>query len=446
MKVAIIGAGVSGLTCAWLLHPHHEVTVYESEPVVGGHSNTVEFDCDGKVYRIDTGFIVYNDRNYPNFMKLLSRLAIRGVPTAMSFAVRCDRTGIEYSGSGLAGVFAQKRNLLRPSFLRMVSDILRFNRAGAEDSERDLGTMTVGEYLRQNGYGTSFSEHYLLPMGAAIWSCPTGTFADFPIQFILEFYRNHGLLSLTNRPQWYTIPGGSRRYVERLSAPFAKSIRTSSAVQRVARDADGVNVMTSGDTSRFDEVIFACHSDQALRMLEQSSGLEEKVLSGFPYQINEAVLHTDSAVLPRSRKAWSAWNYRIADSKDAAATVTYNMNILQHIESPRTFCVTLNDSEQISGSAVISKHKYAHPVFTTQRAVLQSMHDQLIRRNRTSFCGAYWGNGFHEDGVNSALAVCRRYGVLDIDGTLDTTISEQSLLRTADLARRTSTASGGSHA
>lgn len=446
MKVAIIGAGVSGLTCAWLLHPHHEVTVYESEPVVGGHSNTVEFDCDGKIFRIDTGFIVYNDRNYPNFMKLLSRLAVRGVPTAMSFAVRCDRTGIEYSGSGLAGVFAQKRNLLRPSFLRMVSDILRFNRAGAEDSERDLGTMTVGEYLRQNGYGASFSEHYLLPMGAAIWSCPTGTFADFPIQFILEFYQNHGLLSLTNRPQWYTIPGGSRRYVERLSAPFAKSIRTNSAVQRVVRDADGVSVMTSSDTSRFDEVIFACHSDQALRMLEQPSGLEEKVLSGFPYQINEAVLHTDSSVLPRCRKAWSAWNYRIADSKDTAATVTYNMNILQHIQSPKTFCVTLNDSEQISDSAVISKHKYAHPVFTTQRAVVQSMHDQLIRRNRTSFCGAYWGNGFHEDGVNSALAVCRRYGVLDIDGTLDTNVSEQSLLRTGDLSRRSTTASGGSHA
>ena len=446
MKVAIIGAGVSGLTCAWLLHPHHEVTVYESEPVVGGHSNTVEFDCDGKIFRIDTGFIVYNDRNYPKFMKLLSRLAVRGVPTAMSFAVRCDRTGIEYSGSGLAGVFAQKRNLLRPSFLRMVSDILRFNRAGAEDSERDLGTMTVGEYLRQNGYGTSFSEHYLLPMGAAIWSCPTGTFADFPVQFILEFYRNHGLLSLTNRPQWYTIPGGSRRYVERLSAPFAKSIRTNSAVQRVVRDADGVSVMTSSDISRFDEVIFACHSDQALRMLEQPSGLEEKVLSGFPYQINEAVLHTDSSVLPRCRKAWSAWNYRIADSKDTAATVTYNMNILQHIQSPKTFCVTLNDSERISDSAVISKHKYAHPVFTTQRAVVQSMHDQLIRRNRTSFCGAYWGNGFHEDGVNSALAVCRRYGVLDIDGTLDTNVSEQSLLRTGDLSRRSTTASGGSHA
>ena len=447
MKVAIVGAGISGLTCAWLLHPHHEITVYESEPVVGGHSNTVEFDCEGKTYRIDTGFIVYNDRNYPNFMKLMARLAIRGVPTAMSFAVRCDRTGIEYSGSGLAGVFAQKRNLLRPSFLRMVADILRFNRAGAEDAERDLGTITVGEYLSRNGYGSAFSEHYLLPMGAAIWSCPTGTFADFPIQFILEFYRNHGLLSLTNRPQWYTIPGGSRRYVERLSAPFAQNIRTSSPVQRVERDADGVKISSAGDVSRFDEVIFACHSDQALRMLGQPSGLEEKVLSGFPYEINEAVLHTDSSVLPRCRKAWSAWNYRIgeSDSNVAAATVTYNMNILQHIQSDRTFCVTLNDTQQISDSSVISRHKYAHPVFTTQRAILQSMHDQLIRRNRTSFCGAYWGNGFHEDGVNSALAVCRRFGVLDIDGTLDANISEQSLLRSID-PRRSTVSPGGSHA
>jgi predicted NAD/FAD-binding protein len=448
MKVAIIGAGISGLTCAWLLHPHHDITLYESESVVGGHSNTVEFDSEGKTYRIDTGFIVYNDRNYPNFTKLLNRLAIRGVPTEMSFAVRCDRTGIEYSGSGLAGVFAQKRNLLRPSFLRMVADILRFNRAGAEDAERDLGTMTVGEYLSRNGYGTAFSEHYLLPMGAAIWSCPTGTFADFPIQFILEFYRNHGLLSLTNRPQWYTIPGGSRRYVERISAPIMTRIRTSSPVQRVERDADGVTVSAAGDVSRFDEVIFACHSDQALRMMGQPSGLEEKVLSGFPYEINEAVLHTDSSVLPRCRKAWSAWNYRIGQSGGdaSAATVTYNMNILQHIQSSKTFCVTLNDSDQIAESAVISRHRYAHPVFTSQRAVLQSMHEQLIRRNRTSFCGAYWGNGFHEDGVNSALAVCRRFGVMDIDGTLDATISEQSRLRSVDTTRRSAAAPGGSHA
>lgn len=448
MKVAIVGAGVSGLTCAWLLHPHHQITVFESEPVVGGHCNTIEVVCDDKVYRVDTGFIVYNDRNYPNFMKLLTRLAIRGVPTEMSFAVRCDRTGIEYSGSGLAGVFAQKRNLLRPSFLRMVRDILRFNRSGLEDADRDLGTLTVGEYLLQNRYGPGFSQHYLLPMGAAIWSCPTGTFSEFPVQFILEFYRNHGLLSLTKRPQWFTIPGGSRRYVERISAPFTQSIRTSDGVQRVERDTDGVTISSEGGISRFDEVIFACHSDQALRMLGQPTGLEGKVLSGFPYQVNEAVLHTDSSVLPRCRKTWSAWNYRIGESgSDAsAATVTYNMNILQHIQSPSTFCVTLNDSDHISDSAVISRHRYAHPVFTTQRAVLQSMHDQLIRKNRTSFCGAYWGNGFHEDGVNSALAVCRRFGVLDIDGTLDVNSSEQPSPRTMDTSRSSSFARGVAHA
>jgi len=235
--------------------------------------------------------------------------------------------------------------------------------------------------------------------------------------------------------------------VERISAPFAQNIRTSSPVQRVERDADGVTISSAGDVSRFDEVIFACHSDQALRMLGQPSGLEEKVLSGFPYEINEAVLHTDSSMLPRCRKAWSAWNYRIGESGGhvAAATVTYNMNILQHIQSSKTFCVTLNDTQQISDSSVISQHKYAHPVFTTQRAILQSMHDQLIRRNRTSFCGAYWGNGFHEDGVNSALAVCRRFGVMDIDGTLDANISEQSLLRSID-PRRSTVAPGGSHA
>jgi len=421
MKIAIVGGGISGLSCAWLLHKKYDIAVFESERRPGGHSNTMEFERDGRDYRIDTGFIVYNDRTYPNFMRLLKQLDIEGTPTEMSFAVRCDRTGIEYSGSGLGGVFAQKRNLLMPSFLRMVIDILRFNRQGISDADVVSGSVTVGEYLTKNGYSRRFAEHYLLPMGASIWSCPTGTFADFPIQFILQFYRNHGLLSLTNRPQWYTIPGGSRKYVDKLTSAFTDRIVAGSPVRRVARDSDGVTVTTDQGESRFDEVIFACHSDQALSLLQDSTCLESSVLSAFPYEQNEAILHTDSSVLPRCRNAWSAWNYRIDRQPSARATITYNMNILQHIESQHTFCVTLNDADQIDPQKIVSRHQYSHPLFTVERESMQRQHHRLIRSNRTSFCGAYWGNGFHEDGVNSALAVCRRFGIDGFDSSGEAT-------------------------
>ncbi|MFO0979444.1 MAG: FAD-dependent oxidoreductase [Planctomycetaceae bacterium] len=411
MKIAIIGGGISGLTCAWQLHAAHEVTVFEAGEQPGGHSNTVEFEREGRVFQIDTGFIVYNDRTYPNFMKLLSHLGVEGVATAMSFAVRCDRTGIEYCGSGLNGVFAQRRNLFRLSFLQMVADILKFNREGTRDADTVDHDETVQHYLIRGGYSQAFADHYLLPMGAAIWSCPRGTFGEFPIRFILEFYRNHGLLALRNRPQWYTIPGGSRRYVNQLVRPFRDRLRLKTPVRSVRRSADCVTVMTDRGEEHFDEVIFACHSDQALRILDAPSALESSVLRGFPYELNEAVLHTDTSILPATRRAWSAWNYRIGVEPESRATITYNMNILQHIQSNETFCVTLNDTKGIDSSKVISRHRYAHPIFTTDRMELQKKHPQLIRENRTSFCGAYWGNGFHEDGVNSALAVSGAFGI-----------------------------------
>lgn len=414
MKLAIIGGGISGLTAARLLCSRYHVEVFEAEPRPGGHSNTVSFELDGQDYSIDTGFIVYNDRTYPRFMELLEVLGISGVPTEMSFAVRCDRTGVEYSGTDLNGLFAQRANLCSPRFLRMVADILRFNRQGTNDARSVDPRETVGNYLRRRGYGQAFCEHYLLPMGAAIWSCPRGTFAEFPIQFILEFYRNHGLLSLTNRPQWYTIPGGSRNYVERLIEPFRGSLRVGDPVRRVSRDDSGITLQTENGEARFDEVIFACHSDQALSLLADPHPLEQRILNGFPYSQNEAVLHTDVRVLPRARRAWSAWNYRIGVNPEERATITYNMNILQHIESPHTFSVTLNDSELISEDQVISRHRYSHPIFTVERASLQAEHYQLIRSRRTSFCGAYWGNGFHEDGVRSALAVTSAFGVPEI--------------------------------
>jgi len=420
MKLAVVGGGISGLSCAWMLRQHFDVTVFESEARVGGHSNTVEFSLDDRTYQIDTGFIVYNDRTYPNFMELLRLLGVSGVPTEMSFAVRCDRTGIEYSGTSLSGVFAQRKNLLRPSFLRMVADILRFNSQGSTDADFADPEETVGDYLQRRRYGRGFRDHYLFPMGAAIWSCPCGTFARFPIRFILEFYRNHGLLSLTNRPQWYTILGGSRRYVEQLVQPFSDQIHSGTPVRRVRRELSGVVVITDHGEAHFDEVIFACHSDQALKLLADPTATETRILSGFPYESNEAVLHRDISILPRERRAWSAWNYRIGREPATRATITYNMNILQHIQSQDTFSVTLNDSEMIQPDLVISRHRYAHPIFTVERARLQAEHNSMIRANRTSYCGAYWGNGFHEDGVNSALAVCRSFGIAGLTGNLQT--------------------------
>lgn len=416
MRIAVIGGGISGLSAAWMLSQQHSVTVFESEPRPGGHSRTIQFSLDGQNYSIDVGFIVYNDRTYPLFMELLQLLGVPGVPTEMSFAVRCDRTGVEYSGTSLNGLFAQRSRLLSPSFIRMVLDILRFNSLGTTDADCVGSTETVGQYLRRRGFGNSFKDHYLLPMGAAIWSCPMGTFADFPIQFILEFYRNHGLLSLTRRPQWYTIPGGSRNYVSRLIQPFADRIVTDSPVRRIRRTADAVTVITDTSEHAFDEVVIACHSDQALALLEQPTPDEIRILSGFPYSSNDVVLHTDESVLPRSRRAWSAWNYRVSGD-DARATVTYNMNILQHIQSPHTFCVTLNDTDSIRPEKIISRHRFSHPIFTTERAALQQQHSSLIRASRTSFCGAWWGNGFHEDGVRSALAVCRQFGIAGLTPT-----------------------------
>lgn len=424
VRVAVIGGGISGMSAAWLLRNHCDVTLFEMGNRLGGHSNTVSFEHSGQHWNVDTGFIVYNDRTYPNFMRLLSHLGVAGAPTEMSFAVRCDLSGTEYCGSSLSGLFAQRSNLVRPRFLKMVADILKFNRIGTSDADLVDDGMTVGDYLRQHRLGKEFADLYLLPMGAAIWSCPTGTFADFPIRFILEFYRNHGLLSITNRPQWYTIPGGSRRYVERIATELGERVSVGARVTSVQRFSDHVRVQflksdgTSAEQS-FDEVIFACHSDQALNLLKDPSAAEKEVLLAFPYEPNEAILHTDTSVLPRRRRAWAAWNYRVTGDSLARPTVTYNMNILQHLNSKTTFNVTLNDAGAINPDTVIRRQLYFHPVFTLDRARMQSRHQELIRANRTSYCGAYWGNGFHEDGVVSALAVARRFGVASVDDAAD---------------------------
>ncbi|MCA9034502.1 MAG: FAD-dependent oxidoreductase [Planctomycetaceae bacterium] len=414
MKIGIIGSGISGLTAAWILNRHHDVTVLEASDRVGGHTNTVSVDDEGKSLDVDTGFIVYNDRTYPNFIRLLSALGLQGQPTAMSFSVSCEESGLEYCGSGLSGLFCQKRNLLNPSFLRMLGDILRFNKLGSEDAVGDQvpDDMTVGEYLRFRNLGRWFAEKYLLPMGAAIWSCPVGAFEQFPIRFILEFYLNHGLLAVRNRPTWRTIPGGSRQYVDRILGQLDRPVRLGEKVVKIIPRESMVSVFTRGNVEfQFDEVIVACHSDQALRMLDAPTKAQQEILTGFPYSKSTAVLHTDTRLLPRRQAAWSSWNYRILKDQQDLATVTYDMNILQHLATEKTYCVTLNHTEAIRDECVLAEFNYSHPIFTTSRHRLQQRHNELIRANRLSFCGAYWGNGFHEDGVNSALSVCQGFGI-----------------------------------
>jgi uncharacterized protein len=410
MRIAIIGSGISGLVAAYKLHQKHEVTVFEANDYIGGHTNTVEVDVDGQNYAIDTGFIVFNDRTYPNFCQLMDDLQVESRPTTMSFSVRAEHDNLEYNGSSLSGLFAQKRNLLRPKFYRMVCDILRFNRESLELLDDDNDTITVGEYLRQKEYSTQFADHYLLPMGAAIWSCPTAAFEAFPMRFIVEFYKNHGLLSLKDRPTWRVITGGSQQYVAPLTNGFRDRTRLSCPVTGVYRNSHAVTLRTSDAEETFDEVVFACHSDQALRILGNDAGdAEREVLGAIRYEPNIAVLHTDESVLPTRKTAWAAWNYHVPSGQTNKSTLTYNMNILQHIESDHTFCVTLNEEARIDSEKVLGTFKYSHPVFTVERSTAQARHSQLIRSNRTSFCGAYWGNGFHEDGVNSALAVVREF-------------------------------------
>ncbi len=423
MRIAIIGSGISGLTCARILSHEHEITVFEASDHVGGHAHTVRVDAEGEQHDLDTGFLVYNDRTYPVFSQMLRDLNVETASSSMSFSVRCDRSNTEYNGTSINGVFAQRRNALRPSFLRMLADIIRFNRNGPRDIDRVGEDQTVGEYLAAGNYSRAFADRYLLPMGAAIWSCPRESFAEFPIRFILEFYHHHGLLSLTDRPVWRTVVGGSHRYITKLIEPFGDRIRCACPVRSVRRLEEGVRVYHASGQEQFDEVIFACHSDQALKILEDADALETELLSAFPYGGNSAVLHTDASVLPRRRRAWASWNYLISQRPETRPTVTYNLNLLQGIESSKTFCVTLNADDMIDPATVLGRFHYSHPLFTTERTAVQQRHDEIIRRRRTSYCGAYWRNGFHEDGVVSGLAVCNRFGTQG--WTTETAVSDR---------------------
>ena len=417
MKIAIVGTGISGLSAAHLLAPAHDLTVFEAAERIGGHTHTVVVREAGRTLSIDTGFIVFNRENYPRLWRLFERLGVASRDSDMSFSVHCERCGLEYNGASLAKIFAQRRNLCNPSFLRMLGEILAFGKQSRASLRRGLDdTVTVTDYTKTHGYSDYFTRHYLLPLGASLWSCPARRFARFPARFVLEFLQNHAMLQLRDRPVWKTVRGGSHRYIEKLIRPFASRVLTRAKVTAVARRRGGVSVqLADGRRDEFDEVIMACHADESLRLLRQADTDEREILGCFKYQTNEAVLHTDTAVLPRRPSAWASWNYRIAaaDSSDEdseLAQVSYNMNKLQGLESERVYCVSLNQAERIHPRHVIRRIRYRHPVFAPGRDHAQRQHARLIRRRGVSYCGAYWGYGFHEDGVKSGYAVAAAFG------------------------------------
>lgn len=413
MRVAIVGSGISGLVVAHLLHQDHDIKVYEADGRIGGHTHTVPVDRGGRTVPVDTGFIVFNEQNYPSFVRLLRQLRVECQETSMSFSVRVDKTGLEWNGTSLDTVFAQRGNLLRWAFLRMLRDIARFHGDALRLLESGEGDeVTVESYAASRRLGREFLEHYLVPLGASLWSCPPGVFRSFPMRFVVEFLRNHHMLQVGGRPLWSVIRGGSSRYLEPLTRGFQDRICTGRPVLGVRRAATAVHLSFAGGAGDevFDHVVLACHADQALSLLRDPAVIETELLSAFPYQRNQAVLHTDIRALPRCRRAWASWNYRVRQAPATSGTVTYNMNRLQSLDTEEVYCVTLNGDDEIDPARVLRRMTYDHPIYTSRRREAQGRHLELVASRRTSFCGAYWGYGFHEDGVRSALAVAAAFG------------------------------------
>jgi predicted NAD/FAD-binding protein len=414
MRIAVIGTGISGSLAARLLSTQHDVTVFEANDYLGGHANTVDVAAFGRRYSVDTGFMVFNRRTYPNFCRLLQLLKVESQPSNMSFSVFCGKSGLEYQGSSLNGLFAQRSNCLRPSFLGMLRDIQRFNRlslrAAASGELKD--GRNVGQFLRECHVGKHFVEQYFVPMAAAIWSSRPESIEDFPAEFMIGFFANHGLLQIADRPQWRTIVGGSRCYIAALLEPLMDRILLRSPVFKVLRQDDSVQIeLRDGAQHDFDQVVFATHSDQALGMLADATPAEREILGSFRYHCNEAVLHTDTNCLPTRSRAWASWNYHIPPEANAVASITYDLSRLQSLDSSSPLLLTLNDTARIDPAKVLRTFCYDHPGYGRDSIIAQSKVDRISGQRRTHYCGAYWGYGFHEDGVNSALRVARSFGL-----------------------------------
>lgn len=403
-KIAIVGTGIAGNVAAHKLNGNNDIVVYEANDYVGGHSNTIDVEDDGVTLPLDTGFLVFNDRTYPNFIQLLDGLGVESQQSEMSFSVQAEDGALEYNGSTLNTLFAQRRNLLRPSFHRMVRDILRFNREAREVLAAGDLNMTLAEFLAYGRYSRVFIQHYLIPMGAAIWSAEPEMMEQMPANFFIRFFDNHGLLSIKNRPVWRVIKGGSRQYVNELVKDHRNKIRLNCPVDRVERNADKVTVYAKGVAPEtFDYLFFACHSNQALNLISDPDLLEREILGAIPYQHNEAVLHTDETLMPDRRRAWAAWNYHLPKGPNERVTLTYHLNALQGLRTEKQYFVTLNSRDLINPRSIIKSIDYEHPVFTLPGVNAQRRHGEINGVKRTYYCGAYWNYGFHEDGVVSAL-------------------------------------------
>lgn len=412
-KIAIIGSGISGLTAAYLLNKEHEVTVFEAGDYIGGHTHTVPVTLDGKDFKVDTGFIVCNDRNYPNFLKFMNKLNVNIQPTEMSFSVRNNVMDLEYNGHNLSTLFSQRKNFFRPSFYGLVSQILRFNKVSKLAVEEGAITdITLDDFVAHHKFDSAFRDNYLLPMVAAIWSCSVDQAGKFPLEFFLSFFHNHGLLDIKNRPQWYVLKGGSSSYIEPMTAGFSERIKLSTPVHAVMRNENQVQVQTDAGVEEFDQVIMACHSDQALDLLEQPSPKEELILGAMAYQNNDVILHNDESIMPRKALSWASWNFLAGEaSSNEPPVVTYCMNILQGLICPKPFLVSLNARHKIDPQKILQEFNYTHPVFSKESMAAQRRRQEICGTDRIHYCGAYWYSGFHEDGVRSALDVCDRFGI-----------------------------------
>ena len=410
-RIAVVGSGIAGLASAWLLSHRHDVTLFEAADRLGGHTHTHRVTWQGRDYDIDTGFIVCSRANYPLFTRMLDTLGVETQPTTMSFALRNERTGLEYNATTTAGLFVQKRRLLSPRHWRMIGDILRFYREAPALLAQDGPGPTIGEYLAAGRYSAGFGEDHLLPMACALWSSPTAQAREFPAKYLVAFMANHRMMQVDDRPQWLVVRGGSRRYVDALVRRWNVKVRTACPVRRISRDAAGVLVAHDAGSERFDQMVLACHADQALALLDDARDAERSVLGAMRYQANETVLHTDARQLPRDRRAWAAWNAIVPAGDDSACTVSYCMNLLQSLDAPVPFVVTLNRTAAIDPGRVLARMTYHHPVYTHESVAAQARKAQIDGVDRTWYAGAYWGWGFHEDGMRSAVGVARALGV-----------------------------------
>ena len=409
-NIAIIGSGISGLTSAYLLSKYHNVHLYEKNDYIGGHTHTHELNENSNKLNVDSGFIVYNENTYPNFIKLLDTLKVERQHTEMGFSVKSDIGDFEYAGNSLRSFFAQKSNILKPKFWKMTFDIIRFNKIANNDHEKKIN-LSLKEYLNKYSFSKSFTKNYILPMGAAIWSTSPKLMLDMPAYFFIRFFKNHGLLKIADRPQWWVIKNGSNQYVKEIIKPFINHIHLNSKIDTISRKGAKVYIGIKNKIKEYDSVVISTHSNQALNLLSDPTTDEKNILGNIKYQKNTALIHTDISILPKRKLAWSSWNYLINKDSNQLVTLTYNMNILQNLKSNKTYCVTINNTKKLNPDKIIKEIIYHHPLFTESSVKAQKQKAIICGSNNTYYTGAYWGYGFHEDGVNSALDVCSKFGI-----------------------------------